>query len=286
MFLKAAAAGALGAVMASKSSYAAEEATALVALGKRLKCSRIGAGTGMRGWQRESNHTRMGKAKFEALLNYEYDQGIRFYDCADLYGTHEIVGGFLKGKPRDSYVVSTKIWFKPDGIPEGDRPDADVCVKRFLKELQTECIDLVQLHAVESAQWNEEERKQMDLLAKLKEQGLIKAHGVTCHSLPALKTAAAEPWVDVIHARINPFQMHMDATPEEVVPVLKAARKAGKGVIGMKINGQGDCSASQLSESIKFALSCGAVDCMIAGFETNEQIDVFKKLVTEHLNGK
>jgi len=68
----------------------------------------------------------------------------------------------------------------------------------------------------------------MDSLAQLKSKGIIRAHGVSCHSLAALEAAAAEPWVDSVHARINPFGMSMDDKPDKVVPVLKKLHAAGK----------------------------------------------------------
>ena len=92
---------------------------------------------------------------------------------------------------------------------------------RFLKEIGTDHLDLVLLHCVSSPKWTDELRQRMDGLAKLKEKGIIRAHGVSCHSLAALEAAAAEPWVDSVHTRINPFGMSMDDKPEKVVPVLK-----------------------------------------------------------------
>ena len=68
---------------------------------------------------------------------------------------------------------------------------------------------------------------------------MIRALGVSCHSLEALEAAATEPWVESVHARINPFGMSMDDKPEKVVPVLKQLHAAGKGVVGMKIVGEG-----------------------------------------------
>ena len=57
----------------------------MVPLGKTgLKVSRVGIGTGMRGWQRKSNQTRLGKQKLEALLRGCYERGVRLFDMADL----------------------------------------------------------------------------------------------------------------------------------------------------------------------------------------------------------
>jgi hypothetical protein len=57
----------------------------------KIKTSRFCLGTGMRGGNRQSNHTRMGKEKFEALIRESFDRGTRLFDLADLYGTHPYV---------------------------------------------------------------------------------------------------------------------------------------------------------------------------------------------------
>jgi aryl-alcohol dehydrogenase-like predicted oxidoreductase len=247
-----------------------------VPIGKTsLKFSRIVLGTGMRGGNRESNHTRLGKEKFEALIRTAHERGVDTYDLADLYGTHPYVIPALKGIPRDRFQVITKIWFSRGGIPEPERPDADIVTDRFLKELQTDHIDLMLLHCVTAPKWNEELRKQMDLLTKLKQAGKIRALGVSCHSLEALKTAATEPWVESVHARINPYGMSMDGSAEVVVPVLKQIHSAGKGVVGMKIMGEGRLrnDDEKRDASVKFALQLGCVDVLNVGCESVAELD-------------
>ncbi len=254
----------------------------LVTLGKtKIKASRVGLGTGMRGGRRQSNHTRMGKEKFDALAMGCYERGVRLFDVADLYGTHPFLAGALKNMRREDYVIASKIWFRPGGIPEPERPSPDVVVERFLKELKTDYIDLVLFHCVTSNKWPEEMSDQMEILAKLKKKGLVRAHGLSCHSLEALERCAKEPWVDSVHARINPYAVSMDVKTVEEVPkieaVLKAIRRQGKAVIGMKIIGEGRFgkSSEKRDESIKYALESGCVDAMVVGFEKVEEVDDF-----------
>src|SRR5689334_2098324 len=164
----------------------------------------------------------MGKDKFEELIRGSHDRGITVFDLADLYGTHPYVIPALKDVPRDQITITSKIWWRPGGIPERERPDSDVVVERFLRELKTDYIDLVLLHCVESPKWPEELRKQMDILENLKSKKVIRAHGVSCHSLPALQAVIDEPWVDSVHTRINPTGASMDGPVDKVVPVLQA----------------------------------------------------------------
>jgi aryl-alcohol dehydrogenase-like predicted oxidoreductase len=249
---------------------------ALVQLGKTpLKVSRFCLGTGMRGGQRSSNHTRMGKQAFESLIRESFDRGTRLFDLADLYGTHPYVIPALKGIARDRYQIVTKVWFMPGSLPEPERPDADVVIARFLKELQTDYIDLVLLHCVTSAKWPEELRRQMDLLSQLKEKGYVRALGVSCHSLAALQAAAREPWVESVHTRINPYGMSMDGPPEKVAPVLKEIHDAGKGVVGMKIMGEGRLRTDdeRRDASVRYALTLGCVDVLNVGCETLAEVD-------------
>ena len=291
-FLTATATAAATAGVLLRSGRAAESGTApavnpyeLVLLGKTgLKVSRIAIGTGVHGGMRQSDHTRMGKEKCEALLKNAYDRGIRLFDMADLYGTHAFIGNALK-TVRDKCVFQTKIWTGGGGIPEAERPDADVVVDRFRKELQTDYIDIILIHCQTSAKWTDDQKRQMEILDKLKTKGIIKAHGISAHSLDALQTAAKTDWCDTVNARVNHGGVAMDDTPEKVAPVLKALHDSGKGVCGMKLIGEGkwkDDPAAR-DKAIAYALGLGSVDVLIVGFEKNEEMDDYEKRVATAL---
>ncbi len=280
-FLSISAAGA-GTLLLGKELLATSEIPAagvdplkMISLGKTgIKTTLLGLGTGYNGFNRSSNITRAGVA--ENVIRSAYEKGIRFFDCADAYGTHPYTRSALKDFPRESYVIGTKIWTQRGGIPEPDRPDAATVVDRFRKELDTDFIDLVQIHFMTSPTWTDEQKKYMDDLETLKAKKIIKAHGVSVHSLDALKLAAASPWVDVVHVRINPFGESMDSRdPAEVTPVIKKIHDAGKGVIGMKLIGNGKFrdDSEKINASIKFTMGLGTVDLIIIGFEKPEQID-------------
>jgi len=250
----------------------------IVGLGKTgIKLSRVGLGTGMRGGQRQSNQTKLGKAKFEALLRGAYERGIRWFDMADMYGSHGYLREAMKDMPREKIVFLSKIWWRPGGIPEKERLSPDILVERFCKELGTDYIDVVLLHCVTSGKWPEELAEQMKVMEGLKKKGIIRAHGVSCHALAALERAADEPWVDSVNARINPYGTKMDGPPIKVAAVLQKLHERGKGVVGMKIIGEGEFGDQPAKRdlSIDYALNLGCVDTMAVGFEKPEEIDDF-----------
>jgi len=233
-----------------------------VTLGKTgIKTTLLGMGTGFSGYMRSSNITRAGVA--ESIIRQAYEKGIRYFDCADSYGTHPFTAAALKGIPRENYTLGTKMWVTDGGIPEKERPDSEIVVDRFRKELNTDYIDLVQMHCMTTGAWSDQEKRFMDGLENLKAKKIIGAHGVSVHSFDALKVASENPWVDVIHVRINPFGEAMDQRdPALVVPVIEKFHKSGKGVIGMKLIGGGKLKndPEKIEASLKFVLGLGTVD--------------------------
>jgi len=261
--------------LASDKKVPVSEAFRSVKLGKSgVKTSFLGMGTGFSGYNRSSNITRAGVA--EGLIRQAYEKGVRFFDCADSYGTHPYTAAALKGFSRESYTLSSKMWVSQGGIPEPERPGADIVVDRFRKELKTDFIDMVQIHCMTDALWTDKQKEQMDKLETLKAKKIIGAHGVSVHSLEAMEACVNDPWVDVVHVRINPFGESMDRkNVAEVTAVIQKLHDAGKGVIGMKLIGNGKFrnDSDKIDESLRFVLGLGTVDSIIVGFELPEQID-------------
>jgi len=236
-----------------------------------IKTSRLAMGTGTVGVGHHSHQTALGMKGLPDLLMNGYDHGLRFFDAADSYGSHPHVAEVLKHVPRDKVTVLTKSWARD---ASGMRADLD----RFRKELGTDYLDICLMHCLTEGDWTEQFRGAMDVLSEAKQKGTIRAHGCSCHSIEALRAAARSSWVEVDLARINPIGSHMDADPDTVVAVLRQMKAAGKGVIGMKILGQGDLSQRQ-DEAIRFALSLGVLDAFTIGAESKtEQEDLIRRI--------
>jgi aryl-alcohol dehydrogenase-like predicted oxidoreductase len=237
-----------------------------------VQTTRLAMGTGIKGWNKQSNLTRMGYDNGVALVRRIYDKGVRMFDTADLYGTHQIVRDALKIHPRESYTLFTKIGHQEDASGErwsDEYPDVEAMVVRILKEYQTDFIDGVQLHCMTTSDWNTKMSDYMETLDKLKQRGMIRIHGLSCHALPAIETAIREPWVDSVHVRFNAYGNKMDDTVEKIASAVQQLHHAGKGVIAMKVFGEGQLADSdeKKDKSLRFVLQSGHVDVINIGMD-------------------
>jgi predicted oxidoreductase len=237
-----------------------KSATDLVPLGATgLMVSRLAMGSGSFGGSGTSDQTKLGVNVFADLLEASYERGISFWETADMYGAHAHVGEGLRRVGRENIVLLTKSIART-------REDMERDIARFLEELGTDYLDVVLVHQAESPTWTTERAGAMEALTEAKARGVVRAHGVSCHTLVALELAAETDWVEVDLARINPFGTHMDASPAEVIAVLDRMKAASKGVIGMKILGRFD-------EAIAHAVNLACIDCFTIGFTDTRQLD-------------
>jgi predicted aldo/keto reductase-like oxidoreductase len=246
---------------------------------KKIVLSRLAQGSGTNGTGGSSNQTKkLGVEGLADLFRAGYDQGINFFDSADQYGTHPHVARALTTVPRDKVVLLSKSRANTAAEMRAD-------IDRFRRELKTDYIDILLLHCMIDKDWNVKKRGAMDVLEDAQAKGIIRTKGVSCHTLEALKTAAAEPWVEVDLARLNPAQAAMDADPNTVINVLKQMKAAGKGVIGMKILGAGKLRRN-VDEALQFALAQDVLDCFTIGSESRAEMeDLLRKIPAASVRG-
>src|SRR6266851_2079685 len=134
-----------------------------------IQTSRLAMGTGTVGSGHHSHQTALGIDGLSRLLLNGYDDGLRFFDAADSYGSHPHVAEALKHVDRTKVTVLTKSWSRT--APEM-RADLD----RFRRELGTEQVDIVLMHCVTEADWPTRFEAARDVLSEAKQKGIIRAH--------------------------------------------------------------------------------------------------------------
>lgn len=232
----------------------------------QVPVTRLAVGTGTNGVGGSSNQTRkLGLGGLADLLEAGFERGVRFWDSADQYGTHPHLRQALRRVARDKVAILTKTRASTAAQMRAD-------LDRFRRELATDYIDVLLLHCMIAGDWPERMKPVMEVIAEARERGIVRTHGVSCHSLAALSAAATDPWTQVILARINPAGTAMDGPPAEVLPVLRKAKAAGKGIVGMKILGVGRLSA-RADECLRYVLTLDCVDCFTIGCESRQELD-------------
>jgi predicted aldo/keto reductase-like oxidoreductase len=278
-FIERTAALAGGVVLAPLAARAASKKTAvdIVPLGKTgLKTSRLGIGIGSNSGNVQA---QLGQDGLNRLVRYAYDQGIQYIDVARSYRTHTMVREAIKDLPREKIFILTKM----GGAPENPLAEID----NYRKTYGVDYIDCLLVHCTITPNWEEERKRAMDAMAEAKDKKMILSHGVSCHSLPALKRSVELDWVDVHLVRVNPQGAHMDTPRTDtwnaesnathvpaVMEQIKLMKQKGRGIIGMKLIGNGDFTRPEDREkSIRFAMQCGLLDCVTIGLKSNAEID-------------
>lgn len=230
-----------------------------------LRPSRLAMGTGTSGFRGASNQTRkLGVQGLTDLYRFGADNGLTFWDTADAYGSHPHLRNALQHIPREQVVIMTKSTSK---TAKGMRDD----IERFRRELDTDYIDLLLLHAVREEDWPVQRRGAMDVIDEYRQKGIVKSRGISCHSLPALRQVHKQEFIDVDLARVNAIGARMDADPATVIEELCKIKAAGKGVIGMKILGEG-VLRNRVGEALQHALALDCIDCFTIGAENRSEL--------------
>jgi predicted aldo/keto reductase-like oxidoreductase len=253
---------------------ASPKATDVVTLGNSgLKVTRLAFGTGSNNGYIQSS---LGQEKFTSLIRYAYDRGIRFFETAEAYSTPAMLAEALKGLPRDSYQLMSKV--------ETDRPgDPHARFDELRRLSQTDYFDIMLLHYLHTSDWVENTKRWQDAILVEQDKKTIVTRGCSVHGLPALRQVAGMKWLQIAMIRMNHNGASMDAEDyatnrpgnvNEVVSHVKQVKSEGMGVVSMKLIGNGTyTNHDDRAAAMKFAFRNAGVDSVTVGFKSTQEID-------------
>jgi 1-deoxyxylulose-5-phosphate synthase len=254
---------------------APDTATDWVTLGKSdVKVTRLAFGTGTMGGkvQRE-----LGQDQFTKLVRHAYDRGIRFFETAESYHEmHKMLGVALDGIPRDSYRLMSKVTTR-EGVDPMQKID------ELRKLINTEYFDIMLLHWQHAASWPQDSMRWQDGILEAQAKHAVVAHGASVHGLPALRQVPDNQWLQIAMIRMNHKGTRMDAenydteglgNVSEVVTHVRQTRKAGMGVISMKLVGEGAFTTREDRQAaLRYAFKQAGVDSVTLGYKNTAEID-------------
>jgi aryl-alcohol dehydrogenase-like predicted oxidoreductase len=210
------------------------------------------------------------------ILAESYNLGVDFWDTSDDYGSHPHVASALKRVPREEIVISTKT-----SARRGE--EAKKSLESSLQELDTGYVDIFLLHYVKY-DWIRECRQALRELKDLKTTGVVKAIGLSTHSVAVTREAAQFEELDVImtvcckadQALINKFRNRIpleDGSIKEMFHAIKLAHDNEKGVIAMKVLGNSAPPfIKNYQSSIKSIAQLDFVDTMVIGMRSLNEV--------------
>jgi aryl-alcohol dehydrogenase-like predicted oxidoreductase len=251
-----------------------QTATDWVTLGKsNVKVTRLAFGTGSFSGQVQRD---LGQDAFTRLVRYAYDHGVRFFETAETYtDMHRMLGVALTGIPRDSYRIMSKVTTR-----SGVNPQQKIDELRRLAK--TDYFDVMLLHWQHTGTWPTDSLRWQDGILEAESKKAVVSHGASVHGLPALRQVPENKWLDIAMIRMNHKGTRMDADDyntdglgnvSEVVTHVKQVRKAGMGIISMKLVGEGTFNREDRKAAMKFAFKNAGVDCVTVGFKNTGEID-------------
>ncbi len=192
--------------------------------------------------------------------------GITFIDTATVYGTYEHIARGLEGW-TDPVVIATKTHARDD------RSTAQEHIERALRELKRDVLDVMLCHCARAPYSDETWGPSLEALLTAKEKGLIKAVGVSAHSVEGVRVAARHPDIEVIHPLINLTGMGItDGTAEDMHAAIKECRAAGMFIYAMKALAGGNL-VGRREEALRYVFDMPEMDAVALGMVTPREVE-------------
>ncbi|MBR5445986.1 MAG: aldo/keto reductase [Clostridia bacterium] len=213
------------------------------------------------------------------VLSYAFDRGINFLDTAQYYRNYEhIRAGLKKCRHPEEVMISSKTYAY-------DEAGALAAVDEARRALDRDVIDLFMLHEQESIHTLRGHREALDTLFSLREQGVIRAVGISTHHIAAVEGAMvlAEEGtpLDVVHPLFNKAGIGIaDGTAEQMAEALARLHETGCGIFGMKALAGGHLYRDA-ADALAFVAEKPFMDAVAIGMQDESEVDANIAFFTE-----
>ncbi len=159
----------------------------------------------------------------EACVDRAFELGVNFIDTANVYSggkAEELLGEILSRRPRDSYILATKLFGRmPDGGQGLSREQVRVQIDASLKRLRTDHVDLYQCHRYD---WNTPLEETMEALTEVVRAGKARWLGFSEWPAEKIEQAVSLPGVEKFASSQPQYSMIWRGPERDVIPVSKA----------------------------------------------------------------
>jgi uncharacterized protein len=197
-------------------------------------------------------------------LNHAIDRGITYLDTSPSYGSEPHIGEVMRNRRKEVFLATKVDQRRKDRVLEE--------IQKSLDKLQTDHVDLIQVHAVSAYADLEQALAEDGAIAALEEaraQGLVRHIGITGHARPELLAEALRRYpFDAVLAALG-MADHLVTAPD--LCLLPVAQEKETAVIAMKVLGHGHIKP--VDRALRYSLGLPGVSLAIIGMDSIQQID-------------
>jgi predicted aldo/keto reductase-like oxidoreductase len=212
-----------------------------------------------------------------AALRRSYELGVRFIDTAQAYDSYRHIRRFIDDVNPSDLVIASKSHART-------REDMTAAVDEALRELSVDRIDIMHLHALKGGDDIEQRSGALEALIRCREQGKIRAIGMSSHSADAFGVVRAHPDIQVLHPIMNRQGLGLiEGTHEQLLGHLRVMKDEGRGIYAMKAFGGGHLIRN-MEEALAYVRGLGLADSIAVGMKTQDEVEIDVRLfMTGHL---
>lgn len=200
------------------------------------------------------------------LLAYAMHQGINFFDTAKIYNNYPYIKKALANSGLRPVITSKSYDYTYNGMKDS--------VEQALDEMGIDYIDIFMLHEQESELTLKGHREALQYLVEAREKGIVRAVGMSTHSVRGVIAGAQAPEIEVIHPLINQQGLGiMDGSRDDMLKAIAYAHATGKGIYAMKVLGGGNL-LKQAYDSFAFVRDFNSIHSMALGMKNRDEIDL------------
>ncbi len=200
------------------------------------------------------------------LIRAALDRGVNFLDTAELYRTYPYIRRALRGREA-GVVVATKSYAVTG-------PEMRKSLDLARRALDREVVDIFLLHEQESALTLRGHRGALEYLLEARGRGLVRAVGVSTHTVQGVEAAAEMEEIDVIHPLVNLAGLGIKGSGlDRMLAAVEGAFRRGKGIYSMKPLGGGHLG-SRAEEALAFVRDLPFVHAVAVGVRSVAELEL------------
>jgi len=199
------------------------------------------------------------------IIRHALEAGINFLDTAELYGTYAHIQEGIRGLSNQVIIASRSYAYTREGMRAS--------LEKALQSVGRNYIDIFLLHEQESIYTIKGHWEAVECLVRAKEEGIVRAIGISTHCVEAVQAAARIAEFDVVQPILNITGIGIrGGSREDMLRAIREAASMGKGIYGMKALGGGNL-LERVDESLNYILSVEDLSAVAIGMATPAEVD-------------